>query len=126
MVSREPSIYLRGKILTHTHKGDGRASLSSMEDTFREAGLTKQERRITNTIRRLLAKLTELSVSFRLRGLNLEQDDEVPDWNYVIVEVELHIPEVLFPYLEDHLLDFTYSQLSPSEATKLLLIFHHV
>lgn len=121
IAGKEPSLYLgEGNILKY--KGNSDVSILNPWERIKERGMA----RVRHALERLFQKLTEFSLTFSIKDIKVEQDPEVAGWRYVVAEIELNLSPGLFPQVEDFLIDYTYSSLSPEQATKLLVIFHNV
>lgn len=64
-------------------------------------------------------------------SVETEQDAELPSWKYGVITVELtgdseRLTKSVKQKLEHDMIEAVYSQLSPEEAIKILLIFHYV
>lgn len=123
VIADKPTIYVDGHILTYAG-GDAVADVP-LAERWAAVGLGERNK-VRQAVERVLAKLTDLSLSFQLISLTKERDAEIHDWEYVVVEIEIHIPEERFEIVTEFLTEYAYSPLQPAEATELLLEFTHV
>ncbi|MBI4289376.1 MAG: hypothetical protein HY671_13240 [Chloroflexi bacterium] len=127
VASTNPTIYIRKRRSIYWYNGRTRkGSEIGLATWARKAGSLKPL--VVRILSRLLPRLSDLAISFRLHGLEIEQDVEIPTWKYAVVEVGLDwrgAPET-FDRVDDYLTDYIYSFLSPDEATQVLVVFERV
>ncbi len=74
----------------------------------------------------LCKELTELSISFHISDIYLEQDAEMELWTYAYIQMDLRLDEDMLKRLKDSLIDRAYSNIAPEDAVKTLLVLEHV
>ena len=78
----------------------------------------------------LEAELSRLAPGGRITvTAHVETDAELPGWKYAVITVEVAGDQQGLSRrseAEDSLIEAVYSRLTPEEATKVVVVFHHV
>lgn len=77
---------------------------------------------------KMLNKLSELGISFRIHNISVERDMEIPKWKYAVLEIGLEWRgnPAVFDKICDDLIDYAYAFLTPEESIKVLVLFNRV
>ena len=126
VVSREPTIYIAERALIFSYRGDGSTSRIVLSDWINTITDSRLREIVGMMLSRLFRKFTKLGISFQPISLELEQDAEIDRWVYAVVKIGLEVREEIFGRLSEILIADSYSELSPNDAVKVLLIFEHV
>jgi hypothetical protein len=120
VLSKEPEIYIPDRELIISYPNH-KTSLADI--TSRVGDLEGITRKILST---LFKKLTELSISFQLVELKVEQDVEIEGWRYILAKIKIDVGEKIFDEVCNFLLTYSYSRINPKDAIKVLLVLEHV
>jgi hypothetical protein len=123
VVSRRPALYIPERELVVRHTSH-RTLLISLADIVRIRGDVKEAAK--TVLSNLLTKLRDLSISFGSIDVALGQDEEVSSWRYAIVKVGIDLEQGKLNEMREELINHAFSGLSPSEATKVLLVLNRV
>jgi hypothetical protein len=120
VVSKKPEIYIPNReLIIHypTHK-TSLADIVSKTEEFKPV--------MMKILSALFEKLTELSVSFQLVDLKIEQDAGIEGWRYILARIKIDVSEEIFNEACNFFLTYAYSMINPKDAIKVLLEFERV
>lgn len=125
--SSQPAIYLdKGKSIYSYDGHTGRVTgINIMTLTKR---LNSLDPVVVKILTKMLPKLRELGISFRIHNISVERDVEIPKWRYAVIEIGLEWRgnPAVFEKICDYLVDYSYASLTPEESMKVLVLFNSV
>jgi hypothetical protein len=69
--------------------------------------------------------LRKLSIPFSVLDIEEESDAEDDSWGYTVITVRVNVKED-FNRISDIIISYAYSDIDPSDATRVLLVLEHV
>ncbi len=123
VISKEPTVYDNTRKLIVVYKEE---KLFIYTLSVFTSKLRVFERITRKIISNLFEKLTQLSVSFQLPEVTIEQDTEIDSWKYVVVKIKLDVQSEMFDKICEILISHAYKDVTPEDAVKVLLVFEHV
>ncbi|MDI6887084.1 MAG: hypothetical protein QMC98_00380 [Candidatus Thermoplasmatota archaeon] len=124
LVPERPSVYVPEKELIVVHTYPEEFISKSLDELVRE---TKELKVVTKKVlSKLLKLLTTRAISFTLEDLKVEQDPEIPAWQYVLVRIKLGMEKKSLTKISDALINHAYSETPPKDSVKVLVVLEHV
>jgi len=69
--------------------------------------------------------LTKLAIPFSVDDIKEESDAEDDSWRYTVITIKMKVKED-FNRISDEIISYAYSDINPSDATRVLLVLENV
>ena len=69
--------------------------------------------------------LTKLAIPFSIDDIKEESDAEDDSWRYTVIKIKMNVKED-FNRISDEIISYAYSDINPSDATRVLLVLENV